>query len=108
MPIPSTVLYSVTVDTEEEWDWNGDYPTTDLRLTNIACLPELQSICNRHRAAVTYFTNYAVLADPVARRIILDLARQPRLLGRRSFSCSASEVAREYVWSKKNKDQHSE
>lgn len=71
------VWYTVTVDTEEEWDWGGDYPTANPAVSNIAHLPELQEVCSRHGASVTYFTNYAVLADPAARRVILDLAKRP-------------------------------
>jgi hypothetical protein len=79
MPPAAVTLYSVTVDTEEEWDWEGDYPTRDLGLRNIQFLPELQAVCDRRGAAVTYFVNHAVLADPASRRVILDLARHPRV-----------------------------
>jgi hypothetical protein len=71
------ILYTVTVDTEEEWDWDGEYPTENPAVTNIAYLPELQEVCTRNGASVTYFTNYAVLANPTSRRVILDLAKQP-------------------------------
>jgi len=67
----------VTVDTEEEWDWDAGYPTTNLTLRNIAELPRLQDAFARHGAAVTYFVNYAVLSDSTARRTILDLAHRP-------------------------------
>jgi hypothetical protein len=69
--------YAVTVDTEEEWDWDGAYPTERPGVENIARLPELQAVCARHGASVTYFVNYAVLADPVARAVVLDLAARP-------------------------------
>lgn len=79
---PATVttgstLFTVTVDTEEEWDWDAGYPTENLSLRNIAELPRLQDVCSRHGAAVTYFVNHAVMADPTARRTLLDLARRP-------------------------------
>jgi hypothetical protein len=67
-------LYAVTVDTEEEWDWDGEYPTENPSVENIARLPELQDVCSRNGASVTYFVNHAVLSDPTARRVILDLA----------------------------------
>lgn len=70
-------LYAVSVDTEEEWDWDGDYPTTNPAITNIAHLPELQEVCSRNGASVTYFTNHAVLANPAGRKVILELAKQP-------------------------------
>lgn len=73
------VLYTVTIDTEEEWDWDGDYPTENPALTNIAYLPELQEVCSRRGASVTYFTNYAVLADPASRRVIQGLSHRPNV-----------------------------
>lgn len=73
------VLYTLTVDTEEEWDWDAGYPTENLSLRNIAELPRFQEVCSRHGAAVTYFANHAVLADPAARRVVLDLARRPNV-----------------------------
>jgi len=69
-------MYTVTVDTEEEWDWDGEYPVSNPAVTNIALLPELQEVCDRNGASVTYFTNYAVLADPSARKVILGLAKK--------------------------------
>lgn len=70
-------LYTVTVDTEEEWDWDAGWPTDNLAVTNIACLPDFQQRCARHGAAVTYFTNYAVMNDAVARETMRTLAQQP-------------------------------
>jgi hypothetical protein len=78
MPAPPTP-FVVTVDTEEEWDWSSGYPTGPTRTENIHRLPDFQAACDRVGAAVTYFVNHAVLADPAARRVILDLARRPRV-----------------------------
>ncbi|MBY0514483.1 MAG: hypothetical protein K2P78_11295 [Gemmataceae bacterium] len=71
--------YVVTVDTEEEWDWASGYPTGPTRTENITRLPEFQAELERHGAAVTYFVNHAVLADPAARAVVLELARRPRV-----------------------------
>jgi hypothetical protein len=72
-----TTLYTVTVDTEEEWDWSAGWPVQDLKVTNIYELPAFQELCASHGAAVTYFTNKAVFDDLKARNVILDLARRP-------------------------------
>lgn len=72
-------LYTVTVDTEEEWDWAAGYPTGPTRVENVRHLPRFQEVCERHGAAVTYFVNHAVLADPAARRVVLDLANRPNV-----------------------------
>jgi hypothetical protein len=72
-----STAYAITVDTEEEWDWNAGWPRENLSLKNIARLPHFQEICARYGASVTYFTDHAVLADPASREILLRLAEQP-------------------------------
>jgi len=74
-----TTPFVITVDTEEEWDWSSGYPTGSTRTVNIQKLPEFQNACEKFGAAVTYFVNHAVLAEPAARQIILDLAQRPRV-----------------------------
>jgi hypothetical protein len=75
----SPVRYCVTVDTEEEWDWDSGYPTGPAAVTNISRLPAFQELCERAGTAVTYFTNHAVLANPESRRIVQHLATRPRV-----------------------------
>jgi hypothetical protein len=72
-------LFTVTVDTEEEWDWSSGWPTKDFTVANIRSLPRFQEVCNRHAVAPTYFVNYAVLKDAHACSIVLDVARNPRV-----------------------------
>src|SRR5262245_43685310 len=69
-------LYTMTVDTEEEWHWNTGWPTQDLRLENIGRLPKFQDLCERHQVATTYFTNQAVFDNPEARAIVLGIAKR--------------------------------
>lgn len=71
--------YSVTIDTEEEWDWARGYPTGPTSVTNIQNLPAFQDRLDRHGAKATYFTNHAVLTDPAAREVILALANRPNV-----------------------------
>jgi hypothetical protein len=72
-------LYTITVDTEEEWDWAAGWPVTDLAVTNIQRLPRFQELCARYGAATTYFTDQAVFEDAQARSILLKLADQERV-----------------------------
>lgn len=74
-----TILFTVTVDTEEEWDWNRGWPTSDLSLKNIELLPRFQEFCDRYGFAATYFTDHAVLASPAARETVLSLAERPNV-----------------------------
>jgi hypothetical protein len=77
--MPAPTPFVVTVDTEEEWDWSSGYPTGPTRTANIQQLPRFQGTCAKSGAAVTYFVNHAVLANPEARAIILELAQRPRV-----------------------------
>jgi hypothetical protein len=74
-----TTLYSITIDTEEEWDWGRGWPVADLSVTNVLRLPRFQDLCARYGAATTYFTNLAVLEDDPAREVLLDLAGRERV-----------------------------
>ena len=77
--MPEPMRYCVTVDTEEEWDWNSGYPTGPTRISNIALLPDFQKRMADCGSAVVYFTNHAVLADPAGRAIIQQLAAWPKV-----------------------------
>ncbi|HUY91153.1 MAG TPA: hypothetical protein VMV10_20610 [Pirellulales bacterium] len=68
------MYFTVTVDTEEEWDWGDGWPTSRPQVTNIQALPRFQQLCARYGARPTYFVNLAVLEDPKACAVILDLA----------------------------------
>lgn len=70
-------LFTITVDTEEEWDWSSGYRTNSDSVSNIHALPEFQKACDHHSAKVTYFVNHAVLANTTTAEIICDLAKNP-------------------------------
>ena len=71
-----TTFYTITVDTEEEWDWSSDFMTNSNSVRNISALPEFQSVCDEMGAKVTYFVNHSVLADDSASQVILNLAEK--------------------------------
>lgn len=68
--------YTITVDTEEEWDWSSGYPTSRPSVKNIQALDSFQDSCDQHNAKVTYFVNYSVLHDLGSARIIAELSRR--------------------------------
>jgi hypothetical protein len=70
------VLYTMTIDTEEEWDWDRGWPTENLSLSNINLLPRFQQLCDQYGVSTTYFTDQAVLDSPAARDIILSIAER--------------------------------
>src|SRR5438094_138508 len=71
-----TTLYAMTIDTEEEWDWNSGWPTSQLSVANVRQLPRFQDLCSRFGVATTYFTDLAVIDDPESRKILLKLAER--------------------------------
>ena len=73
------IPFMMTVDTEEEWDWDRGWPTENLSLMNIGLLPSFQEICDRYGVATTYFADQAVFDSPPARDILLSLADRPNV-----------------------------
>ncbi|PAY16597.1 hypothetical protein CKO51_25820 [Rhodopirellula sp. SM50] len=71
--------YTITVDTEEEWDWSSGYPTESRSVSNIQALPQFQEACDKYDAKVTYFVNHTVLADHNAAGVIKKLASHPNV-----------------------------
>jgi hypothetical protein len=68
------MLVTMTVDTEEEWDWTSGWPTRDLSIENVRMLPRFQALCANHGIRPTYFVNRAVLDAPLGREIVSGLA----------------------------------
>ena len=58
------VIFILSVDTEEEWDWSGDFPDKDFSVSNVKQIPKLQTFCEHLGIRPTYFTDYAVAENP--------------------------------------------
>lgn len=54
------ILFILSVDTEEEWDWTESFPDKQPSVTNIEQLPAFQKICDALNIRPTYFVDYAV------------------------------------------------
>jgi hypothetical protein len=67
--------YLVTIDTEEEWDWNAGWPVGEPAVTNARALPKFQALCTKYGVKPTYFTNLPILENSESRQILLDVAR---------------------------------
>jgi hypothetical protein len=61
-----SILFILTVDTEEEWDWNGPFPNENFSVKNIYELPAFQNFCQNLGIKPTYFIDYPVADDPNA------------------------------------------
>jgi hypothetical protein len=59
------VLFVLTIDTEEEWQWDEEFPQHDCSVENVEKLPEFQSFCEHIGIRPTYFVDYAVASNEV-------------------------------------------
>lgn len=66
------VLFLLSVDAEEEWDWEGEFPQKDFSVNNSDQLPAFQAFCQTLGIRPTYFVDYAVAADPRAAKHLAD------------------------------------
>jgi hypothetical protein len=70
-------LFAVSIDTEEQWDWNAGWPVRSHALDNIQVVPRFHQLCAGHGAKTTWFTNWSVMDHAPSRAIMLDLASRP-------------------------------
>ncbi len=68
-----SIPFTVTIDTEEEWDWSGPFPVRDLSVSNIHQLGRFQTLCDKYEIRPTYFCNHAVIANKSSSEILLKL-----------------------------------
>src|SRR5688572_14426867 len=67
--------YTVTIDTEEEWDWDGGWPVERLAVTSARALPKFQALCAKFGVRPTYFTNLAILQNDKSRATLQEVAK---------------------------------
>lgn len=60
------ILFVLSVDTEEEWDWSTPFPQSDFSLHNINELTNFQAFCENLGIKPTYFVDYAVADNEAA------------------------------------------
>jgi hypothetical protein len=54
------IIFVLSIDTEEEWDWTGPFPQQVADVQNIDKLPAFNSVCENLGIRPTYFVDYAV------------------------------------------------
>ncbi len=69
------MLFLLSIDTEESWDWSGPFPEHDWRVENVQQLKPLHQICYDLGVRPTLFIDYAVAKDATAAQTIRDLYR---------------------------------
>ncbi len=75
-PIGKPPFILVTVDTEEEGLWGGNYRPTGNTVTNIAGVPRFQSICAQHGVRPVYLVTAPVVDDDLAASVLGEIHAQ--------------------------------
>ena len=71
-----SVLFVITIDTEEEWLWMDDFPQDNFSVKNVNALPEFNTFVRGLGVKPTYFVDYAVAANAKASHILKDIYSQ--------------------------------
>ncbi|HVK99734.1 MAG TPA: polysaccharide deacetylase family protein [Dongiaceae bacterium] len=69
------VLFVLSVDTEEEFDWSGDFPQENCSVENVGCLPAFQEFCVSLQVRPTYLVDYPVAAHAESAAILRNIAQ---------------------------------
>ena len=56
------VLFVLSIDTEEEWDWSGPFPQQHCEVQNVTHVPEFHDTLTKLGIRPTYFVDYAALS----------------------------------------------
>jgi hypothetical protein len=76
--ILTDTLLAITVDTEEEWDWNGPFPRPPFSTRNADRLGKFQSFCDRLGLKPTWLVDYAIADDPASVRHLREASEDGR------------------------------
>jgi hypothetical protein len=68
------LIFVLSVDTEEEFEWGKEFPQTNCKIENIKCIPKFQSFCERLQIRPTYLIDYPVSNDPKSAQLFRGLA----------------------------------
>ncbi len=71
-----SVLFILSVDTEEEWDWSGPFPNDNFSVNNVNEIPAFQTFCQELGIKPTYFVDYAVANNKHSAHILKELNQE--------------------------------
>lgn len=75
--ITQPVYFTMTIDTEEEWDWSKGFPVAPFSTRNVGQLYEFQGFCNDLGIKPTYLITHTIASDPETVRVL----KKPMELG---------------------------
>lgn len=70
------ILFVLSIDTEEEWDWSGPFPSKEQQVGNIKLLAPFQKLCDKLHIRPTYFVDYAVADDKESTAVLTKIFEQ--------------------------------
>ena len=65
-----SILFVLSIDTEEEWDWSNDFPQENFNVNNVSKITDFQFLCENLGIRPTYFVDYAVVDDADAVKVL--------------------------------------
>ena len=72
------VLFVLTIDTEEEWRWDEEFPQHNCSVQNVKKLPAFQTFCESLGIRPTYFVDYAVANDEQGSAILREFVNRKK------------------------------
>jgi hypothetical protein len=67
------IIFILSVDTEEEWNWDGPFPNENFSVENVNEIPAFQNFCQELGIKPTYFIDYAVANNLVSSNTLKQL-----------------------------------
>lgn len=70
------LVFILTVDTEEEWDWDGPFPEKDFSVTNLSKIPAFQSFCEQRGIRPCYFVDHPAAKGAIKNKVFAQAIKQ--------------------------------
>lgn len=67
------IIFVLSIDTEEEFDWNGPFPEHNWSVENTRLIPALQTFCESLGIKPTYLVDYPVAMTPESAALLRQL-----------------------------------
>lgn len=64
------IYFLLSIDTEEEWDWEGPFPEKTISVENAQEIPAFQAFLNEHGIKPSYFIDYAIADNATALKVL--------------------------------------
>lgn len=69
------INFLLSIDTEEEWDWEGPFPEKTISVENAQEIPAFQAFLSQHGIKTSYFIDYAIADKPSSQSALQQVLR---------------------------------